>query len=73
MGDVSYVVATIHPVLDVGTMCGGHTIEMTAASITPAADQCVVDGAMALAMTAVDVWTDASLLAEVRGDFDRRS
>jgi amidohydrolase len=72
MGDVSYVVPTIHPVLDVGTLCGGHTIEMTAAAVTPAADQCVIDGAISLAMTAVDVWTDAALLAAVRDDFDRR-
>jgi len=69
MGDVSYAVASIHPVLDVGTMCGGHTLKMTAASITPAADRCVVDGAKALAMTAIEVWTDPDLRSRIAADF----
>jgi len=71
MGDVSHAVPSIHPVLDVGTACAGHTLEMTAASVTPMADRCVLDGAKALAMTAIDVWTDSALLDEIRTEFVR--
>jgi metal-dependent amidase/aminoacylase/carboxypeptidase family protein len=72
MGNVSKVVPSIHPVIG---MCpvtvGGHTVEMAEHSNSPAADRAVVDGAKALAMTAVDVWTDPELLARARSDFDR--
>lgn len=71
MGDVSYAVPSIHPVLDIGTVCGGHTIEMTAASITPGADRCLLDGAKSMAMTVVDLWTDADLLAAVHAEFEK--
>lgn len=70
MGNVSYAVPTIHPVLDIGTMCAGHSIEMTAASITPGADRCLLDGAKAMAMTIVDHWTDADLRQRIIDDFD---
>lgn len=69
MGNVSYAVPSIHPVIDVGERVGGHTIEMTAASIAPGGDRAVVDGAVMLAMTAIDVWTDASLLEAARAEF----
>ena len=71
MGNVSHRFPVIHPVLDVGTVCGGHTLEMTAAAITPGADRCVVDGAKAMAMTCIDFWTDPSLRDRVRDEFDR--
>ena len=73
MGDVSHVVPTIHPVLDIGTVCAGHSIEMTAASIAPGADRCLIDGAKAMAMTIVDHWTDVELRRRVRNEFDRAS
>jgi amidohydrolase len=65
MGNVSHALPTIHPVLDIGTRCAGHTIEMTAASITPAADQCLVDGAKAMAATVIDYWTQPDLRERV--------
>jgi amidohydrolase len=69
MGNVSYVVPTIHPVIDVGRFCAGHTPEMAEASIAPGGDAAVIDGAKMLAMTAVDVWVDTTLLEAARAEF----
>jgi metal-dependent amidase/aminoacylase/carboxypeptidase family protein len=73
MGNVSKVVPTIHPVVkacELGTP--GHSHEMREAAASPMADAAVVDGAKALAMTAIDFWTDAALRDRVRADFDER-
>lgn len=73
MGDVSKVVPSIHPVVkacELGTP--GHSHEMREAAAAPLADAAVVDAAKALAMTAIDYWTDAGLRADVRADFERR-
>jgi amidohydrolase len=73
MGNVSKVVPSIHPVIGMCPLTvGGHTVEMAEHSVSPAADQAVLDGAKALAMTAIDLWTDPALQAAVRADFDRR-
>ena len=72
MGNVSKALPTIHPVLE---MCPlgtpGHSIEMTEWSASERADQVVVDGAKALAMTAIDVWTDAELRRAAWEEFER--
>jgi metal-dependent amidase/aminoacylase/carboxypeptidase family protein len=69
MGNVSYAVPSIHPVLDIGPVCASDTIEMTAAAITPGADQCLLDGAVSMAQTVIDLWTDERLMGAVREDF----
>jgi len=69
MGNVSYQLPVIHPVLDVGTRCAGHTIEMTAASITPNADRCLLDAAKAMAATVIDFWTRPELRDQVNAEF----
>ena len=56
MGNVSHVVPTIHPML--GLDCSpavNHQPEFTAACITQAADEAVLDGATAMAWTAIDL------------------
>ena len=70
MGNISHVMPVIHPVLDVGTRCAGHTLEMTAASITPAADRCVIDAAKAMAATTIDYWTSAQLRSAVAQEWN---
>lgn len=73
MGNVSKAVPSIHPVLEacrLGTP--GHSHEMREAAGSPMADVAVVDGAKALAMTAIDVWTDPELRSQVRADFEKR-
>lgn len=55
MGNVSHVVPSIHPVLDIsGGTCGPHEPEFAAAAVSPAAERALVDGATAMAWTAVD-------------------
>ncbi len=73
MGNVSKVVPSIHPVVEAcpfGTP--GHSEQMRDAARLPQADRAVIDGAKAMAMTAIDYWTDEALRAEVRADFERR-
>jgi len=62
MANVSLVVPSIHPLLMIPTNGAvNHQPEFTAACITPAADQAVIDGALALANTAIGVAQDAKL------------
>lgn len=79
MGNVSHVAPTIHPMIAIappGTAI--HTEAFAACAASPEADRAVVDGAKALAMTAVDLWMVPGLLERVReefranGDPDRR-
>ena len=62
MANVSLVVPSIHPLLMIPT--GGavnHQPEFTASCVTGAADQAVIDGAAALALTAISVAGDEAL------------
>ena len=62
MANVSLVVPAIHPLLAIPTHGAvNHQPEFTAACVTPEADQAVLDGARALAHTAVLVATDVAL------------
>ncbi|MEU6789765.1 amidohydrolase [Nonomuraea angiospora] len=56
MGNVSHVVPTIHPMLGLDCLPAvNHQPEFTAACVTPAADRAVLDGAVAMAWTAIDL------------------
>ncbi len=70
MGNVSYVVPSIHPMFGIRTEAGNHTPEFTAAAGTPQAHQEMLTAATALAMTAVDYYTSAELRAAARAAFD---
>jgi amidohydrolase len=62
MGNVSLVVPSIHPVIGIDSdPAVNHQPEFTAATITPAADRAILDGAIALAWTVVDVALDDRL------------
>lgn len=55
MGNVSHLVPSIHPMLDIGSgTCSPHHPEFAAAAATPAAERAMLDGAVALAWTAAD-------------------
>ncbi|MCC5951268.1 MAG: M20 family metallopeptidase [Acidimicrobiia bacterium] len=74
MGNVSYAVPSIHPMIAVappGTAI--HTEAFAEHTRGPAADAAVLDGAKAMAMTIADLWCDPDARAAVRGAFDRRS
>ncbi len=62
MANVSLALPSIHPLLMIPTHGAvNHQPEFTAACITAAADQAVIDGAIALAETAVGVAHDTAL------------
>ncbi|XP_067676317.1 peptidase M20 domain-containing protein 2-like [Haliotis asinina] len=72
MGNVSYVLPSIHPIFFVGVGgCPNHTREFTAAAGSPEAQPYTLDVGKALAMTAVDIYTSPNTLAEMKEDFRR--
>jgi amidohydrolase len=71
MGNVSYVVPSIHPMLkSAPATVGIHTPEFTGHAGGPEGDQAVIDGAKAMAMTVVDLWLQPEALASVRAAFE---
>lgn len=55
MGNVSHIVPSIHPLIAIeGCSSAPHTPEFTGDAIGPAAEAAVMDGALAMALTAVD-------------------
>lgn len=71
MGNVSYVVPSIHPYI--GIECNGapgHSREFAEATVTQAAQEALVKGAAALALTGFDVICDAKLLESIKKEFN---
>ncbi|MEA2490526.1 MAG: hypothetical protein QOH21_2318, partial [Acidobacteriota bacterium] len=66
MGNVSLVLPAIHPMIGIGSLPAmNHQPEFTAHCATEAADKAVIDGALAMAWTAIDMAEDE----EVRDRF----
>ena len=62
MGNVSLALPSIHPMIGIDSLPAvNHQPEFTAHCITEAADQAVLDGALAMAWTAIDMATDDRL------------
>jgi amidohydrolase len=71
MGNVSHLVPSIHPMIKVAPEgVAIHTPQFAEHTRGPEADRAVLDGAIAMARTAVDLWTDRGLLAAVRSEFE---
>jgi metal-dependent amidase/aminoacylase/carboxypeptidase family protein len=73
MGNVSYLVPSIHPMIKVAP--DGvpiHSLDFARFAGGSEGDQAVIDGAKVMAMTVVDLWTSSDLLTRVRAEFDRR-
>jgi amidohydrolase len=70
MGNVSYLVPSIHPMIQVAPHgVPIHSAEFAEHARGESADRAVVDGAKALAMTVVDLWSDPNLLGAAREAF----
>jgi len=70
MGNVSYVVPSIHPMLAVAPAgVSIHTPEFTAFARGEEGDQAVLDGAQAMAMTVADLWLDPTRVEAARASF----
>jgi amidohydrolase len=67
MGNVSYVVPSIHPMIKVAPAgVSIHSHEFARHARSPAGDEAVVLGAKAMAMTIADLWTDPSRVDEAK-------
>jgi amidohydrolase len=76
MGNVSYLVPSIHPMIAVAPPhVSIHTPEFAGFARGPEGDRAVVDGAVALATTIADLWLTPGLLDEAKAahaaDLDR--
>lgn len=61
MGNVSHAIPSIHPAIGIDSLpATNHTPEFTAHGVKPAADKALVDGALAMAWTIVDLASDAA-------------
>ncbi len=70
MGNVSYEVPSIHPMIRVSPPnISIHTPEFATYAAGPQGDAAVIDGAKAMAMTIADLWTSPAALAEVKAAF----
>jgi len=62
MGNVSQALPSIHPVIGIDSLPAvNHQPEFAAHCVSEAADKALVDGALALAWTAIDLASDSSL------------
>jgi amidohydrolase len=62
MGNVSLAIPSIHPLIGINSIPAvNHQPEFTAACATPDADHAIVDGALAMAWTAIDIANNKAL------------
>ncbi len=70
MGNVSYAVPAIHPMIKVApTGCAIHTPDFATHARSEDGDRAVIDGALSMALTIVDLWADTESMASVRDAF----
>ena len=68
MGNVSLALPSIHPMIGIDSLPAvNHQPEFTAHCVTEAADKALIDGAVAMAWTAIDMATDASVRGRLTG------
>jgi amidohydrolase len=71
MGNVSYLVPSIHPIIQVSPAnVSIHSKEFTEYARSESGDRAVIDGARAMAHTVADLWADPALVDDVRASFD---
>jgi metal-dependent amidase/aminoacylase/carboxypeptidase family protein len=71
MGDISQLVPAIHPYLKVAPeSVGGHSVEMAAAAASADGLAAMLNAAKGLALTCLDLFYQAPLLAEAQAEFE---
>jgi amidohydrolase len=74
MGNISYLVPSIHPMIKVAPDgVAIHTTDFAEWARSEAGDRAVLDGAKAMAMTVVDLWAVPDLLDAARAAFPGRA
>ncbi|MDR4938147.1 M20 family metallopeptidase [Rossellomorea marisflavi] len=72
-GNISQVVPTIHPYIQIGPeSLVAHTDAFREAAKSPKGDEALILGAKGLALTALRLVTDGEVLAEIKEEFTRR-
>jgi len=70
MGNLSYLVPSIHPMLQVAPQgVSLHSAQFAEFTASKEADKAVIDGAKIMAMTAIDMWLSPTLQTQVRQAF----
>jgi amidohydrolase len=73
IGNVSQVIPAIHPYVAIAAEeVGGHTDEFRKAAASPAGHEGLINGAKALAMTAVDLLAEPANVAEAKKAFEEQ-
>ncbi len=73
MGNISYLVPSIHPMIQVAPLgVPIHTVDFAKWAASPEGDKAVLDGAKAMAMTVIDLWCQDGLMDSVKAEFARR-
>jgi amidohydrolase len=73
MGNVSYVVSSIHPSIAIGPKTlAGHSREFAVASVSDRGHEAMLNAAKAMALTTLDLFSDPSLMEKVRREFGKR-
>jgi amidohydrolase len=67
MGNVSHVLPSIHPSLEIETDSVNHQPEFAAATVTPSGHQAIRDGALAMAYTVIDM-AEQSVWSSLRSE-----
>ncbi len=72
MGNVSHIVPSVHPTIAIAPVgVQGHSPEFAQAAASEAGVKGLLDGAKAMAMTAVDLLTNPDLLGRVQQEFQQ--
>ncbi len=72
MGNVSYAVPSIHPMIKVApSEVAIHSPEFADYACSHSGDQAVLDGAKIMAMTIADLWMDANTLTQAQDELAR--
>ncbi|HEY6837488.1 MAG TPA: M20 family metallopeptidase, partial [Geobacteraceae bacterium] len=73
IGNVSQIVPTIHPHVPIGDGLHIHTEEFARATVSPQGKEAVLEGATAMALTALELMTSAAVREAIRADFYAQS
>jgi metal-dependent amidase/aminoacylase/carboxypeptidase family protein len=70
MGDISQIMPAVHGYISISPRSvPNHTAEFTVAAGSPGGDKGVVDGALAMALTAADLFADPSLVERAKAEY----
>lgn len=73
MGDISQLMPAVHAYLSIAPpSVPNHTIDFTGAAGSADGDRAVIDGALAMAQTAADLFADPSLIEKAKAEYQQR-